>query len=114
MKPHTTVITFATFDVLHVGHIRLLRRARDLGTRLVVGVSSDELNLRKKGRAPVFDQSERMEILANLRCLDTVFLEESLELKRHYVLAERAEVLIIGHDLEGRLDHVARDCQVGY
>jgi len=114
MKPHTTVITFGTFDVLHVGHIRLLRRARDLGTRLVVGVSSDELNMRKKGRAPVFDQSERMEILANLRCVDRVFLEESLELKRDYLLAEQADVLIMGHDWEGRFDHLADVCRVRY
>jgi glycerol-3-phosphate cytidylyltransferase len=114
VKPHTTVITFGTFDVLHVGHVRLLRRARDLGTRLVVGVSSDELNLRKKGRAPVFDQSERMEILASLRCVDRVFLEESLEQKREYVLAERADVLIMGHDWEGRFDHLADVCEVRY
>ena len=51
-----TVITFGTFDVLHVGHIRVLNRASALGDRLVVGVSADELNIRKKGRAPVFSQ----------------------------------------------------------
>jgi len=49
-----TVITFGTFDVLHVGHIRVLDRARALGDRLVVGVSADQLNFSKKGRAPVF------------------------------------------------------------
>ena len=51
-----TVITFGTFDVFHVGHVRMLNRARQLGDRLVVGVSADELNVRKKGRAPVFTQ----------------------------------------------------------
>jgi glycerol-3-phosphate cytidylyltransferase len=114
MVRHTTVITFGTFDVLHVGHVRLLRRARELGDRLVVGVSSDELNMRKKGRAPVFDESERMEILAGLRCVDKVFLEESLELKRDYVLAEQATVLIMGHDWEGKFDHLADVCEVRY
>ena len=48
-----TVITFGTFDVFHVGHLRLLQRARTLGERLLVGVSSDALNIAKKGRAPV-------------------------------------------------------------
>lgn len=49
-----TVITFGTFDVLHVGHLRLLKRAAALGDRLVVGVSADALNVSKKGRTPVF------------------------------------------------------------
>ena len=52
-----TVITFGTFDVFHVGHLRVIERAAALGDRLVVGVSADELNLRKKGREPVFSQA---------------------------------------------------------
>src|SRR5690242_12963509 len=80
-----TVITFGTFDVLHVGHVRILERAAALGDRLVVGVSADELNMRKKGRAPVFSQEERVEIVRNLRMVDEVFVEESLELKRDYI-----------------------------
>src|SRR5207302_1822456 len=75
----TTVITFGTFDVFHVGHLRVIRRAAALGDRLVVGVSADELNLRKKDRLPVFPESERMEIVAALADVDEVFLEESLE-----------------------------------
>ena len=59
-----TVITFGTFDVFHVGHLRVIERAAALGDRLVVGVSADALNERKKGRAPVFSQHERMEIVA--------------------------------------------------
>ena len=65
--PNGTVITFGTFDVLHVGHIRVLRRAAEFGDRLVVGVSSDALNLSKKGRPPVFSQAERLEIVSCLR-----------------------------------------------
>ena len=82
-----TVITFGTFDVLHVGHIRVLERAAQLGNRLVVGVSSDALNFSKKQRMPVFSQDERMEIIGSLRVVDEVFLEESLELKREYIVA---------------------------
>lgn len=61
-----TVITFGTFDVFHVGHLRLLQRARTLGERLLVGVSSDALNIAKKGRAPVYHQDDRMSIIAGL------------------------------------------------
>src|SRR5579875_2873682 len=90
-----TVITFGTFDVLHVGHLRILQRSRALGDRLVVGVSSDELNFSKKSRYPVFSQAERCELVANLKCVDEVFVEESLELKREYVQKFAADVLVM-------------------
>ena len=109
-----TVITFGTFDVLHVGHIRVLTRARALGDRLVVGVSADALNISKKGRAPVFSQDERLEIVASLRVVDEVFVEESLELKREYVLQHGAAVLAMGNDWEGKFDHLSDICEVVY
>jgi len=109
-----TVITFGTFDVLHVGHIRVLTRARALGDRLVVGVSADALNMSKKGRAPVFSQDERLEIVASLRVVDEVFVEESLELKRDYVLQHGAAVLAMGNDWEGKFDHLSDICEVVY
>ena len=65
-----TVVTFGTFDVFHVGHLRVIERAAALGERLVVGVSADALNLRKKGREPVFSQAERMEIVGALKVVD--------------------------------------------
>ena len=112
-KP-TTVLTFGTFDVLHVGHVRLLQRARALGDRLVVGVSSDALNIAKKGRAPVYPQLERMEIVRSLRYVDDVFVEESLEKKSEYLTAHGADVLVMGHDWEGKFDHLGHLCQVRY
>lgn len=110
----TTVITFGTFDVLHVGHLRILQRARGLGDRLVVGVSSDALNVAKKGRAPVFSQDERCELVGNLKCVDEVFVEESLELKREYVEKHAADVLVMGDDWAGRFDELADLCEVVY
>lgn len=110
----TCVITFGTFDVFHVGHLRILERARALGDRLVVGVSTDALNIRKKGRPPVFTQGERVDIIAALRCVDEVFLEESLELKRHYLLQHRADVLAMGDDWAGRFDEFGDICRVVY
>jgi glycerol-3-phosphate cytidylyltransferase len=110
----TTVITFGTFDVLHVGHLRILQRSRDLGDRLVVGVSSDALNLSKKSRLPVFSQDERCELVANLKCVDEVFVEESLDLKREYVEKFAADVLVMGDDWAGKFDFLSDICQVVY
>jgi glycerol-3-phosphate cytidylyltransferase len=109
-----TVITFGTFDVFHVGHLRVIERAAELGERLVVGVSSDALNLRKKDRAPVFSEQERMAIVAALKPVDEVFLEESLELKRDYIEKYGADVLVMGDDWKGRFDHLSDVCEVVY
>ncbi|MCA1982414.1 adenylyltransferase/cytidyltransferase family protein [Nocardioides nematodiphilus] len=109
-----TVITFGTFDVFHVGHLRVIERAAHLGTRLIVGVSADALNMRKKNRAPVFSQAERLAIVGSLKQVDEVFLEESLELKRHYILSYGADVLVMGDDWEGRFDEFRDICEVVY
>ncbi len=109
-----TVITFGTFDVFHVGHLRVIKRAAALGDRLIVGVSADALNERKKGRAPVFSQSERMEIVAALKWVDEVFVEESLEQKREYVERYGADVLVMGDDWAGRFDELKEICEVHY
>ena len=108
------VITFGTFDILHYGHIRLLKRARELGSRLLVGISSDDLNERKKGRKPVYSQAERMAIIAAIRYVDDVFLEESLEQKREYLQRYQADILVMGNDWEGKFDEFNDCCQVVY
>lgn len=110
----TTVMTFGTFDVLHIGHVRILERAAKLGQRLLVGVSSDALNISKKGRPPVYPESERLEIVKSLRCVDQVFLEESLERKREYLLRYAADILVMGDDWRGRFDEFSDICQVHY
>ena len=109
-----TVITFGTFDVLHVGHVRVLNRAAELGERLVVGVSSDALNFSKKGRNPVFTQDERLEIVSNLKVVDSVFVEESLEQKRDYVAEHGADILVMGDDWAGKFDFLSDACKVVY
>ena len=113
-RPMTTVITFGTFDVFHVGHLRVLERARAFGDRLVVGVSADALNLRKKDRLPVFAEAERLEIVAALRCVDEVFVEESLEQKRDYILQFEADVLVMGDDWAGKFDEFGDVGRVEY
>ncbi|MGQ7295893.1 adenylyltransferase/cytidyltransferase family protein [Quadrisphaera sp. KR29] len=110
----TTVVTFGTFDVFHHGHLKLLQRAADLGNRLIVGVSSDALNISKKGRPPVYSEDERIEIISGLRCVSGVFLEESLAFKRRYLLQHRADVLVMGDDWSGRFDDMGDICRVLY
>jgi glycerol-3-phosphate cytidylyltransferase len=109
-----TVITFGTFDVFHVGHLRVIERAASLGDRLVVGVSADALNMRKKDRLPVFSEGERLAIVSALKPVDEVFVEESLELKRDYILKFGADVLVMGDDWEGRFDEFKDICEVVY
>ncbi|EOU0199458.1 adenylyltransferase/cytidyltransferase family protein [Escherichia coli] len=109
-----TVITFGTFDVFHVGHLRLLQRARTLGERLLVGVSSDALNIAKKGRAPVYHQDDRMSIIAGLACVDGVFLEESLAQKAEYLWGYSADILVMGDDWAGKFDDFSCICEVVY
>lgn len=108
------IITFGTFDILHYGHIRILERAKAMGNTLIVGVSSDALNQKKKDRAPVYPEFERMEIIKSLRCVDEVFLEESLEKKRDYILQHKADILVMGNDWEGKFDEFSNICKVHY
>lgn len=109
-----TVITFGTFDVLHIGHIKILQRAKEFGDRLVVGISSDALNFSKKQRNPVYPEQERRDIIAALGCVDEVFIEESLELKGEYIKKFNADVLVMGNDWEGRFDEYKSLCTVTY
>lgn len=109
-----TGITFGTFDVFHYGHLRILERSRELCDRLVVGVSSDELNFAKKGRNPYYSYEERARIVGALKCVDEVFKEESLEQKAEYVQRFKADVLIMGDDWAGKFDWVKPWCEVIY
>ncbi len=108
------VITFGTFDVLHVGHVRILQRARALGDYLIVGVSTDALNFSKKQKRPVYSQFDRLEIVKSIAGVDEVFFEHSLELKGEYIKQFSADVLVMGNDWEGRFDEYKSLCEVVY
>ena len=113
-KKPQTVITFGTFDLFHVGHLRLLQRAKAYGGRLVVGVSSDDLNVKKKRKLPIIPQNHRVEIIKGISGVDEVFLEESLELKPAYIQQYDADILVMGKDWEGKFDALNNLCQVVY
>lgn len=95
------VLTLGTYDLFHVGHLNILERAKKLGDKLIVGVSSDKLNLSKKNSLPIIPQHERMKIVKAIHCVDQVFLEESLNLKGHYIEKYNADVLVMGDDWKG-------------
>lgn len=109
-----TIITFGTFDIFHIGHLNILRRASEMGDRLVVGISSDSLNFSKKRRFPIYPQQQRMTIVNQIKGVDEVFLEESLEMKAEYIRTFSANILVMGDDWLGRFDYLQVLCDVCY
>jgi glycerol-3-phosphate cytidylyltransferase len=108
------VITFGTFDIFHVGHLNILQRSAQMGSHLIVGVSTDALNFSKKQRNPVCSEKSRADIVAALKCVGEVFFEESLALKRQYILDFKADILVMGDDWQGRFDEFSDICKVVY
>jgi glycerol-3-phosphate cytidylyltransferase len=107
------VLTYGTFDLFHVGHIRLLERARALGDYLVVGLSTDEFNL-VKGKNSVFSYAERSAILSALRHVDKIIPEDNWDQKLSDVLANEIDVFVIGDDWQGKFDFLKSHCEVTY
>ncbi len=108
------VITFGTYDLLHIGHINILKRARALGDYLIAGVSTDALNLSKKAKKSVYNENDRAEIVRSIKYVDEVFFEDSLELKREYIQKYNANILVMGNDWEGKFDFCKDLCEVVY
>jgi len=110
-----TVITYGTFDLFHVGHVQMLRRARALGDRLVVGCSTDEFN-EKKGKKAIFSFEDRAEILLSCQYVDKVLPEESWEQKITDVKDNKVNIFAIGDDWSGKFDFLAEEtgCLVTY
>ena len=109
----TIVLTYGTFDLLHIGHVNLLRRARALGSSLVVGLSSDSFNAIKDKRATQ-SYSDREAVLRAIRYVDDVFPEDSWEQKADDIRRLGADVLVMGSDWRGHFDELSRYCQVRY
>lgn len=108
-----TVITYGTFDLFHIGHLRLLQRAAALGDRLVVGVSTDEFT-RIKGKTCVQPYEERAQIVSALRVVDAVFPEETWEQKPRDIEQWQAGIFVMGDDWEGEFDYLEKYCRVVY
>jgi glycerol-3-phosphate cytidylyltransferase len=109
-----TVLTYGTFDLFHVGHLNLLKRARALGDRLVVALSTDEFNLNSKNKVTAIPYEDRKAILEALRCVDHVIPEENWDQKVKDVKQHNADVFVMGNDWEGKFDFLQDHCQVVY
>lgn len=108
-----TVITYGTFDLFHIGHLNLLRNLRQFGSRLVVGVSTDEFNV-LKGKKTVIPFSHRADIVGALKFVDRVFPETCWEQKRHDIGKHGADIFAMGDDWKGKFDHLSDLCRVVY
>jgi glycerol-3-phosphate cytidylyltransferase len=108
-----TVITYGTFDILHVGHINLLKRARALGDRLVVGLSTDGFN-QSKHKSSLLNYENRKVVLEAIRYVDEVFPEENWEQKADDIRRFTADVFVMGDDWAGKFDFLGEYCEVTY
>lgn len=108
------VITYGTFDLLHYGHIELLRRARALGDYLVVALSTDEFNWNCKQKRCYFPYEERKRMLEAIRYVDLVIPEENWEQKCTDVARYHIDIFTIGDDWTGKFDFLKPQCQVVY
>lgn len=107
------IITYGTFDLLHYGHINLLRRAKALGDYLIVGLSTDSFNS-IKGKNSYFDFDKRKLLLESIRYVDLVIPEETWEQKRDDIQKYQADVFVIGNDWAGHFDDLSDICEVVY
>lgn len=108
-----TVLTYGTFDLFHVGHVRLLKRLRSLGDRLIVGCSSDQFN-NSKGKNSIFSYDERSEILQSCQFVDVVFPEHNWNQKADDIKLYQASIFAMGDDWAGKFDYLSDLTEVYY
>ena len=107
------IITYGTYDLLHLGHINLLKRARQLGDYLVVGLSTDNFN-EIKYKTAYQSYEVRKEILEAIRYVDEVIPEDNWEQKRDDIINNKIDVFVMGDDWEGKFDDLKDLCEVVY
>ena len=108
------VITYGTFDLLHAGHINLLRRAKELGDYLIVVVSTDEFNWNEKKKKCYFSYQERKKLVEAVRYVDLVIPEESWDQKVSDVQEYHVDTFVMGDDWKGKFDFLKEYCDVVY
>ena len=113
MKNKKRVITYGTFDMFHIGHLKLLQRLKNLGDELIVAVSTDEFN-RVKGKKVLIPYEQRAEIIENIKCVDKVIPEHNWEQKINDVKKHNINVFAIGDDWKGEFDFLKEHCEVIY
>ena len=113
----TTVITYGTFDLFHIGHLRLLERAKELAGddgKLIVAVSTDRFNWVEKHKKSSIPDTDRMAIVGALKCVDQVIPEDCWEQKEADVAKYGVDVFVMGDDWKGKFDFLSSQCKVVY
>lgn len=108
-----TVLTYGTFDLFHIGHLNLIKRAKKLGDKLIVGLSTDEFN-REKGKQSYLNFSERTKILLSLKEVNLIIPEYSWDQKEKDIVQNNVDILVMGSDWEGKFDYLKSYCSVIY
>ena len=108
------VITYGTYDLLHYGHVNLLKRARELGDYLIVVLSTDEFNRNMKHKKCYFTYEQRKKLLEAVRYVDLVIPEESWEQKASDVPLYHIDTFVMGDDWKGKFDFLKDYCEVVY
>jgi glycerol-3-phosphate cytidylyltransferase len=107
------ILTYGTFDLLHYGHINLLKRAKEMGDYLIVGLSTDEFNALKDKKS-YYSFEHRKMILEAIRYVDEVIPENSWDQKIEDVKKYDIDVFVMGDDWEGKFDFLKDYCEVVY
>lgn len=108
------ILTYGTFDLLHYGHINLLRRAKEYGDYLIVGLSTDEFNWNEKRKKCYFNFEERKLLLESIRYVDLVIPENSWDQKINDVKEYHINTFVMGDDWRGKFDFLNDYCNVHY
>ncbi|MFD1334563.1 glycerol-3-phosphate cytidylyltransferase [Oceanobacillus iheyensis] len=109
----TTVLTYGTFDMLHIGHINILKRAKSLGDYLIVGISTDEFNTLKSKKS-YYSYPDRKRIVEAIRYVDKVIPESTWEQKLEDIKKYNVDYFVMGSDWEGKFDYLNSYCEVIY
>lgn len=107
------VLTYGTFDLLHYGHINILRRAKELGDILIVGLSTDEFN-QIKGKNCYYGYEVRKMMLEAIKYVDFVIEEKDWNQKVSDIISNHVDVFVMGDDWEGKFDYLKQYCEVIY
>lgn len=108
-----TVLTYGTFDLFHIGHLNLLKRARALGDKLIVAVSTDEFNA-TKGKTTLMPFEHRVELVRSVRFVDEVIAESNWEQKISDVQQRKVDIFVMGSDWQDKFDFLKPYCEVVY
>lgn len=107
------ILTYGTFDLFHIGHLNLLRRLKELGTNLIVGVSTDEFNS-SKGKKTIIPFEDRIQIVQSMEFVDLAIAEDNWDQKKKDIEKYKVDTFGIGDDWKGKFDELKQYCEVVY